>query len=229
MIGWLSGQIMAVEPEGELLVDVGGVGYRVTVPPSVASGAGHSGGPVALHIHTHVREDALVLYGFESLAERRCFELLLGAHGVGPSLALAMIAMLGPDGLARSVVDEDLDMLCSVPGVGRKTAARLVLELSSKMAGFVAGGALPGASRAGEAAGDPGAGVSATAAGAAARNVARAALAELGFSPDEVRQALVAVPGDGSADELLRQALQHLAAGAPVGARRRGPDRAALP
>ncbi len=84
-------------------------------------------------MHTHVREDAIVLYGFATTEERRCFEALLGAHGVGPALALAVLSALRPADLVRAVLDEDLGALCTVPGVGRKTAARLVLDLRSRL------------------------------------------------------------------------------------------------
>ncbi len=84
-----------------------------------------------LHVHTHVREDAIVLYGFATPEERRCFEALLAAHGVGPALALSVISSLGPDRLVRAVVEDDIATLCEVPGIGKKTAARLLLDLGS--------------------------------------------------------------------------------------------------
>ena len=84
-------------------------------------------------MHTHVREDAIVLYGFVHDDERRCFEVLLGSHGVGPALALAIMAALSPAALSTAVLEEDLDTLCTVPGVGRKTAARLLIELKSRL------------------------------------------------------------------------------------------------
>ena len=84
-------------------------------------------------MHTHVREDAIVLYGFVHDDERRCFEVLLGSHGVGPALALAIMAVLSPAALSTAVLEDDLDTLCTVPGVGRKTAARLLIELKSRL------------------------------------------------------------------------------------------------
>ena len=84
MIGWLKGGLIARTLEGELLVDVGGVGYRVSVPSQLLASVGEQGEAIALHVHTHVREDAIVLFGFRSAEERRCFEALLSAHGVGP-------------------------------------------------------------------------------------------------------------------------------------------------
>lgn len=200
MIGWLRGELLSRGPDGELLVDVGGVGYRVLVPATVLSSVGELGQTVGLFVHTHVREDAIVLYGFATVNERRCFEALLGAHGVGPTLALAVLSSLQPESLIRAVIDGDLDMLCAVPGVGRKTAARLVLDLKSKLD-------LPGDEPTGIQSGIP----------ASERAEVRGALQELGYGPDEIRRALEAVPEVGSVEDLLRGALRELAA---VGSRK---------
>jgi Holliday junction DNA helicase RuvA len=188
---------MARTGEGELLVDVHGVGYRVSVPTPLLASAGEPESEVALHIHTHVREDAIVLYGFATSEERRCFEALLSAHGVGPSLALAVLCTLRPADLVRAVLDEDLDGLCAVPGVGRKTAARLVLDLRARLElPEFAGAGLPGGTNAGPS--EP-------------RVEVRAALAELGYAPDEIRRALHEIPDDGAVEEMLRHALRELA------------------
>lgn len=200
MIGWLRGELLSRGPDGELLVDVGGVGYRVLVPATVLSSVGELGQTVGLFVHTHVREDAIVLYGFATVNERRCFEALLGAHGVGPTLALAVLSSLQPESLIRAVIDGDLDMLCAVPGVGRKTAARLVLDLKSKLD-------LPGDEPTGIQSGIP----------VSERAEVRGALQELGYGPDEIRRALEAVPEVGSVEDLLRGALRELAA---VGSRK---------
>ena len=135
MIGLLRGAVVVRTGEGEVIIDVGGVGYRVAVTPSTAAvlvTAG-SGAESTLFVHTHVREDAIVLYGFVHDDERRCFEVLLGSHGVGPALALAIMAALSPAALSTAVLEEDLETLCTVPGVGRKTAARLLIELKSRL------------------------------------------------------------------------------------------------
>ena len=124
MIGLLRGAVVLRTGEGEVIIDVGGVGYRASVPTTVVAGLGAPGSEVFLHVHTHVREDAIVLYGFLHDDERRCFEVLLGSHGVGPALALAIMAVLSPASLSTAVLEDDLDTLCTVPGVGRKTAAR---------------------------------------------------------------------------------------------------------
>jgi Holliday junction DNA helicase RuvA len=196
MIGSLRGTLAARTAEAELVVEVGGVGYRVSVTTATAAGAGATGSAIFLHVHTHVREDALVLYGFAHQDERRCFEALLGAHGVGPSLALAILSALSPAALSTAVLEDDVDTLCSVPGVGRKTAARLLIDLKSRLE-------LPDFS----AAPAPSAG-----GGPVARAEARAALAELGYSPDEIRAALDGVRHDVGVEELLRLALRELAA-----------------
>jgi Holliday junction DNA helicase RuvA len=196
VIGWLRGELVARSPEGELIVDVGGVGYRLTVSPTLLAAVGDRGTPVELHVHTHVREDAIVLYGFATTEERRCFEALLGAHGVGPALALAVLGALRPPDLIRAVLDEDLAALCTVPGVGRKTAARLVLDLRSRLElPAFAGDGVPGGQ------GSP----------SEARGEVRAALAELGYGPEEIRRALDGGQDDGTVEEMLRQALRELA------------------
>ena len=196
MIGWLRGRLIGRTAEGELLVDVGGVGYRVSVPAPVLA-ATAEGEELELHVHTHVREDAIVLYGFAGTEERRCFEALLAAHGVGPALALAVLSSLSPPDLVRAVLEEDIDTLCAVPGVGRKTAARLVLDLRSRLSvPEPAGRPLPGAATAGP---------------PAARQEVRAALAELGYGAEEIRRAMAEVPGEGAVEDLLRHALRELA------------------
>jgi Holliday junction DNA helicase RuvA len=180
----------------EVVIDVGGVGYRVSVSPALLAAVGSQGAQVELHVHTHVRDDAIVLYGFATAEERRCFEALLGAHGVGPSLALAVLSVLRPHDLVRAVLDEDLGALCAVPGIGRKTAARLVLDLRSRLElPDFAGDGVPG-------------GVGAP---PETRTEVRAALVELGYGSDEIRRALEAVPDDGAVEELLRGALRELA------------------
>jgi Holliday junction DNA helicase RuvA len=194
MIGWLSGELVSRSPEGELIVDVHGVGYRLTVSPTLLAAVGDRGAPVELHVHTHVREDAIVLYGFAHADERRCFEALLGAHGVGPSLALAILSSMSPAALSTAVLEDDVDTLCLVPGVGKKTAARLLLELKARLD-------LPSLGDPGPS--DPGVG--------STRGEVRAALTELGYGPDEIRGVLEGLDDDGSVEELVRSALRELA------------------
>ena len=210
MIGSLRGVLLDRSPRGDVLVEVGGVGYRVVVPTGTMSAMGELGSPVFLHIHTHVREDAIILYGFGSREERACFEALIGAHGVGPGLALAILSVHSPAGLRRALFTDDLDALTIVPGVGKKTAARLLVELKSRLdlpeldSGLVTVG--EGQSGVGPggfgALGGPGGG----------RAEVRAALAGLGYGVDEVREAVRTLPEEGEVSELLRLALRTLAA-----------------
>ena len=204
MIGSLRGVVLergAAATAGEVLIEVGGVGYRVAVPTGTLALA-EPGTPLFLHVHTHVREDAIVLYGFAARAERLAFEGLVSVHGVGPALALAILSTHGPAALQRIVLAEDADALRMVPGIGAKTAVRLLLELRSKLDlidlgepfDVVAGG--PDAAP--PAAGD-------------ARADVRAALASLGYGADEVREAVRALPKGDDPAELLRAALQQLA------------------
>jgi len=133
VIGSLRGTVLDRSAIGEALVEVQGVGYRVTVAPGTLSGLGDVGAPVFLWVHHHVRDDAVTLYGFTARAERDCFEALIGAHGVGPALALAILSVHTPSTLGRCLLDGDLDALTLVPGVGKKTAARLLVELKSRL------------------------------------------------------------------------------------------------
>jgi Holliday junction DNA helicase RuvA len=199
VIGLLRGKVVLRSADSEVIVDVGGVGYRVSVTPAaaVALVVGGAAADVTLFIHTHVREDAIVLYGFIHDDERRCFEVLLGSHGVGPALALAIMAVLSPASLSTAVLEDDLDTLCSVPGVGRKTAQRLVIELKSRLDLPDLSLDLPGGS---------GVVTSRT-----SRSEARAALSELGYAPDEIRGALDGLRDDVGVEEMLRLALRELA------------------
>lgn len=196
MIGSLRGELLDRQPN-EVLVEVAGIGYRVTVGPDVSAKLGEVGEQCFLHIHHHIREDDQHLYGFGDIGERLMFETLLSAHGVGPSLALAILSVHGPDGLRRAVVDEDVAALCLVPGVGKKTAQRLLVELSSKVeapVGAAASGAsaVPGGSSAG-------------------RADVRDGLAALGYSDEEIAHALKEVPDEGDTAAQIRQALNVLA------------------
>ena len=200
MIGSLRGLLLDRTTKGEVLVEVAGVGYRVQVPTSAHGVLGELGAPVFLHVHTHVREDALVLYGFPSADERVAFEALIATHGVGPAVALNILSVHSPAALRRAVAADDAEALTLVPGIGKKTAARLLLELKSRLAlddlpsetAFVVVGS----------AADP---------GPTARNEVRNALAALGYGVDEVREAVRALPEDGTVEDLLRTALRQLA------------------
>jgi len=200
VIGSLRGRLLERWGDGEVLVEVAGVGYRVTVTPSTVIEVGEPGTEVFLYVHHHLREDNQTLYGFRTRDEQVCFEALLGAHGVGPSLALAILAVHAPAALARVLADEDVAALCLVPGVGKKTAARLLIELTSRLAVPVLDPVAPGAGLEG-----PGS--------ASARADVRDALANLGYQADEVGEVLRDLPDQGDTAVLLREALQRLAVG----------------
>ena len=201
MIGSLRGQLLDRTSESELLIEVGGLGYRVQVTPSTAVSLGSVGSEVFVHTHHAVREDSDTLYGFETIDERRIFESLISAHGVGPALGLAILSVHGPAALRVAVAQDDLAALCLVPGVGRKTAARLVMELKSKLdipsgdyAGVVADGA-DASTRQGT------------------HSDVRAALESLGYGPEETHAVLVDIPAEGDTSVLLKDALRRLASG----------------
>jgi holliday junction DNA helicase RuvA len=212
MIGSLRGLLLERHVH-EILVEVAGIGYRVTVSPSTAVQLGDPGADVFVHIHHHLREDAQTLYGFASRDERVCFETLIGAHGVGPALALAILSVHEPDALRRVLFDDDVAALCLVPGVGKKTAARLLVELKSRLdvPEVEPAAAVPPAGRSG-----------AVDAGRAtlvnARADVREALLSLGYQPDEVLAAVRDLPDDGDSASLLKEALQRLGNGARAGA-----------
>lgn len=199
MIGSLRGTLLDRGVGGaELLVEVAGVGYRVTVAPATAVAVGDVGDEVFLHVHHHFREDDQTLYGFPTREERVCFEALLGAHGVGPALALAILSVHDPAGLQQVLADDDLDALCLVPGVGRKTATRLLMELKSRLdLGDLDLTRLEGGG------GEAGPGSS--------RKDVHDALEGLGYGPDEIREVLRDLPQEGDSSLLLRLALQRLA------------------
>ncbi len=203
MIGSLRGIVLdrsaRTDHAGEILLEVAGVGYRLLVPAGALSRIGELGAPAFVHVHTHVREDALILYGFPTREERGCFEALIGAHGVGPAVALALLSVHSPVALRRAVATDDLDALMLVPGIGKKIAARLLIELKSRLDG--AGDDDPGLRVVGP-----------SGAGSDTRAEVRAALAGLGYGPDEVRHIIAGLPDEGRVEDLLRRALRDLAA-----------------
>src|ERR1700692_2259293 len=143
MIGQLRGRLSEKKPN-QVLVDVGGVGYLVQVPLSTYASLGELHTEVTLLIHTHVREDAFSLYGFLTSREKHFFEMLLSASGVGPSLALKILSGMSVEELVPAIRTGDLSRLTKIPGVGRKTAERMVVELKDKLeAVTVAEGKLP--------------------------------------------------------------------------------------
>jgi len=132
MIGWLRGDVRSVSPIGELIVDVGGVGYLVHVPSRTTSTL-KVGTDIELFVHTNVRDDAIVLYGFFTTDEKDTFSFLLATPGVGPTTAMGALSAMTPSELAAAIAAEDVATLAKIPGIGKKTASRLVLELNGKL------------------------------------------------------------------------------------------------
>ena len=195
MIGSLRGVLQERFEDGQVLVEVAGVGYRVTVTPTTSVSVGEVGQEIFLHIHHHFRESDQTLFGFLSRQERRCFETLLSAHGVGPSLALAVLGVHGPNELVRLIAEEDVSSLCLVPGIGKKTASRLLIELKDSLdisAELDAVNTGTGADR------------------RSAMVEVQEALGGLGYSLEEIRPVLADLAGDDPSI-LLREALQRLA------------------
>ncbi len=186
MIGRLVGEVADKSPDA-VLIDVHGVGYAVAVTPRTAASLPPVGESAVLYTHLHVREDLMGLYGFASGDERDIFETLIGASGVGPKLARAVLATLSPDELRQVVLSEDAAALTAVPGIGQRSAQKLLLELRPKMD-------LPDSPL------QPGSAVAEV----------REALESLGYQSAEIREVLRDLPGDGSVEELLRHALQEL-------------------
>jgi holliday junction DNA helicase RuvA len=133
MIGSLRGKLADKRPN-QVLLDVGGVGYQVQIPLSTFAALGALHDETTLLIHTHVREDQFNLFGFFTAREKQCFELLISASGVGPSLALKILSGMGIEELVPAIRKGDLAQLVRIPGVGRKTAERMVVELRDKLA-----------------------------------------------------------------------------------------------
>jgi Holliday junction DNA helicase RuvA len=132
VIAHLHGRILEKQPN-RIVVDVNGVGYDLSVPLSTFYGLGEPGSEIALRIHTHVREDALLLYGFATRLEQDLFERLIGISGIGPKVALAVLSGIEPPELVRAIERGDLARLTAIPGVGKKTSERIVLELKDRL------------------------------------------------------------------------------------------------
>ncbi len=183
MISFLEGEIVE-KTAAHVVVDVGGIGYEVFVPTSVLAWV-PAGGRARMHTRMVVREDSMTLYGFATTDERSFFDLLTGVNGVGPKVALGFLSALRPDAIRRAVVAGDADALTVVPGVGRKVAQRVVLDLRDRLGGsadpIVTGPLVD----------------------------VREALLALGLTPVEASQALAGVEPDGrEVEDLLREVLQ---------------------
>lgn len=189
MIGRLHGKLLEKNPP-QILIDVSGVGYEVDVPMSTFCNLPEVGGELTLHTHFVVREDAELLYGFATLAERAVFRALIKISGVGPKIALALLSGITVDQLKDAVDRGETGLLTKVPGIGKKTAERLVLELKGKLAGT-------------------GAATAAVPTSGARADVA-AALIALGYSKREAAVATKKLPEDCTVNDGLRLALKSL-------------------
>lgn len=195
MIGSLRGTVLERSTESSVLIEVGGVGYVVTVTPRTLAELEPSS-PAFLYVHHHIREDAQTLYGFRLRDERATFEVLIATHGIGPALAIAILGTHAPSALVDIVATNDLGALTLVPGVGKKTAERLLVELRNRLD-------LPML--------DP-VGAGPNAHGGGVVSDVREALTGLGYAPEEVRDALRELPTNDDASTLLRDALKLLGA-----------------
>lgn len=194
MIAFLRGSVVEKHPS-RVIVDVGGVGYDVRVPLSTFYGLGEAGAPVQLRVHTHVREDAISLYGFATSFELQVFERLIEISGIGPKVALAVLSGIDPVDLASAVQRGDVGRLTAVPGIGRKTAERIILELRDRLAMLGIEPAIAGAP-------------------ASLRDDLVSALTNLGYHRPLVEHALDAVlkkTPDLTFEQALKQALRDLA------------------
>ncbi len=201
MIAHLRGQLLDKQPN-RIIVDVNGVGYDLFVPLSTFYGLGEPGSEVALRVHTHVREDALALYGFATRLEQDLFERLIGISGIGPKLALSVLSGLEPSELMRAIERGDVAQLTGIPGVGKKTSERIVLELKDRLP------RMPAAAPAGGSGG---------AASSSVRDDVLSALLNLGYHRPLAEKAVAAAlenmstAPDGGFERTLKQALRELA------------------
>ena len=197
MIGRLRGRVLADEATGAVVLDVQGVGYELLTPVGSLGRARDAGnGEVELWVHTHVREDALDLFGFANETDRRVFRLLLGVPNVGPKTALGVLSALSVEDLARAVERGDHGRLGKVPGIGKKTAERLILELKEKLRGLESFTPVPSTETLGNEAGR-----------------LLSALVNMGYRPGEAERAVSALGpklDTESLGNLLREALANL-------------------
>jgi Holliday junction DNA helicase RuvA len=190
MIGSLRGTVLERTDDSTVLLEVAGVGYLVAVTPRTLAEL-EPGSPAFLYVHHHIREDAQTLFGFRARDERTTFQVLINTHGIGPALALAILATHSPSAMVDIVATGDLGALTLVPGVGKKTAERLLVELRNRLD-------LPML--------DP---VPVGGGGTVVGDV-REALSGLGYAPEEIRDAMRELPANGDAATLLRDALKLL-------------------
>ncbi len=194
MIGWLRGALASKSPEG-LLVDVNGVGYRVLVSLNAFADLPNQGESVELQIHTHMRESSLELFGFVTLEEKALFTQLLAVSGVGPRMALTILSGIPTGDLVTALAEGDVKRLVGIPGIGKRTAERLIVELQDKVAGLALGASRESAAAAPEPADE-----------------AVSALVNLGYRQTEAEDAVRRAAQDGAGDlaDVIREALRML-------------------
>lgn len=199
MIGRLFGTVVDQGVDGTVTLDVNGVGYEVTVPLGALGRARKEGERVILHVHTVVREDAFMLYGFPSLEDREVFRMLIGVSSVGPKIATSILGAMPPAELQSAIARRELSRLTAISGVGRKTAERLLLELKDKLGGLSLAGVapLPAVAKAPV---------------ATKEQLLRSALANMGFKPAEVERAVETVSDRLASSELAELVRDALAA-----------------
>ena len=202
MIGSLRGTLIERGATG-VIIEVAGVGYRLAVTPATSAHLGAEGDEVFVWVHHHIRDDAQTLFGFTSRESRDAFEVLIATHGVGPSLGLAILAVHEPAALRFAVASDDIAALCLVPGVGRKTAARLLIELKSRFDLEAIDLSEFNTTDISTAAAPP----------RSPRGDVREALGALGYGAEEIARIVQRIPAEGDSAELLRAALLQLATG----------------
>jgi Holliday junction DNA helicase RuvA len=206
MIGHLSGTLLSKQATSAI-VDVGGVGYEVAIPLSTFYELGDAGSPVQLRVYTHVREDAIQLYGFKTARERELFLQLISVNGVGPGLAIKLLSGMNADEMIASIRTNNLVRLVAIPGVGRKTAERLVVDLRDKIAALSSPALEEEFAAQAAAAGSP-------ASPDAMRDDAISALANLGYQKAAAEKAVknaIDEGGELSVEVVLRRSLRSLA------------------
>ncbi|MBI5408029.1 MAG: Holliday junction branch migration protein RuvA [Nitrospirae bacterium] len=192
MIASIKGIVLSKKPEG-VIVDVNGIGYQVCIPLCSLGDIPNPGEAVFLHTYTHVREDALQLFGFISEEERRVFTVLLGINGIGPKLGLGILSGMPVHRFIEAVNNEDVSLLSTIPGLGKKTSARLVLELKGKLPSLETGGGAPSHSR-------------------SAADDAVSALVNLGYKKPFADKAVETSVKNGAdaIEDIIREALKYL-------------------
>lgn len=197
MIDYVSGKLASKKPT-EAVIDVGGIGYKVLIPTSTFENLPAKGGLVTLVTHHYVREDAITLFGFVSEDERTVFNMMLAVSGVGPKLALAALSAMRPSEIRDRIIEGDSAMLTRIPGVGRKTAERIIIELRDRFEKTAWGDVQPGSVHSGD--------------DSSFRTDAMAALEALGLSRSAAEKSVITVlrknPEINSAEALIRLALR---------------------